>query len=198
MSKPPADLPYMRLWVKVLLGDPDASDMTDEEFGIYMRLLLVAWKRGGIPEDMEQRARSVKASPKKLAKLWPALAEKWESNGEGLLVNPRQERERAEATKLAAKRSAAASKAAQTRWGSDAERMPDASATHAERNASQVPVQRTENREEEEKPFSSDEFFGHKAAADRAELEQKERDGTINDLEAYSLAGYRDEERLSL
>lgn len=104
------DLPYMRLWVSDLQADLLNMGLTDEEFGVYMRLLLVAWKEGSIPLDMKQRARKVAASPARLQKLWPALESKWISDGNGGLVNPRQEREREEATEAHARRVAAGKK----------------------------------------------------------------------------------------
>lgn len=105
-------LPYMRLWVDDLLADLVEMGLTDEEFGVYMRLLLVAWKKGGIPADPKARARFVTASAPRLEALWPAFEHKWESDGNGSLVNPRQERERTEA--LA--KSELARKAAEARW----------------------------------------------------------------------------------
>ena len=108
----PDELPYMRLWVSDLLGDLGEMGLTDEEFGIYMRLLLVSWKKGGIPADPKDQARLVTASPARLKKLWPAIEHKWESNGNGKLVNRRQERERKEAKA----KSKAAKKAAEARW----------------------------------------------------------------------------------
>lgn len=106
----PDELPYMRLWVSDLLADLGALGLTDEEFGVYMRLLLVAWDKGSIPADPKGRARLVSASPKKLQALWPAIEHKWVSNGNGGLVNPRQERERKEALAAHAKRVAAGRK----------------------------------------------------------------------------------------
>ena len=106
----PSELPYMRLWVSDLLADLGAMGLTDEEFGVYMRLLLVSWDRGCIPADHNERARLVSATPRKLASLWPAIEHKWESDGNGGLVNPRQERERRDALKAHARRVAAGRK----------------------------------------------------------------------------------------
>lgn len=108
-----SELPYMRLWVDDLLADLTELGLTDEEFGVYMRFLLVAWKRGAIPADAKERSRYVTASTKRLQTLWPAFAEKWTSNGNGGLVNSRQERERAEALLKSKKAKAAA----EARWG---------------------------------------------------------------------------------
>lgn len=107
------ELPYMRLWVDDLMADLQELGLTDEEFGAYMRLLLVAWKRGKVSAEIGANARYTSAGPSRLAKLWPAFEEKWETDGNGGLVNPRQERERQEAIAKSAKAKAAA----EARWG---------------------------------------------------------------------------------
>ena len=91
------ELPYMKLWVKELLADPVVQMLDLEEFGAYMRLLSFAWLHGGIPADERGRCRVLKVTPARQRSLWAAIGEKWEPSGEGLLVNPRQERERTEA-----------------------------------------------------------------------------------------------------
>lgn len=108
----PDELPYMKLWVNDLLADLGEMGLTDEELGIYTRFLLVAWKKGSIPADHAGRARLVTASAGRLKTLWLAIEHKWESDGNGGLVNPRQERER----KAARSKSKKASDAANKRW----------------------------------------------------------------------------------
>lgn len=113
------DLPFMKLWVDDLLADLQELALSDEEFGAYMRLLLISWKRGSVPANPEARARFVTASAKRFKEeLWPAFAEKWESDGNGGLTNPRQEKER----KQALGTSASATKAAEARWQKQRER----------------------------------------------------------------------------
>lgn len=106
----PDPLPYMRLWVGDLLGDPPVLAMTPEEFGVYMKFLCVSWLEGGIPADPKLRARLAGVSPKKLERVWPAMEAKWVSNGNGHLVNPRQEKEREAAERAHKKRVAAGRK----------------------------------------------------------------------------------------
>jgi uncharacterized protein YdaU (DUF1376 family) len=105
-----SELPYMRVWVADALADLMEMGLTDEEFGAYWRLLLVAWKKGGIPADLRERARLVHASPRRLGAIWPAFAHKWVAGDNGLLVNPRQQREQAEAMEAHARRVAAGQK----------------------------------------------------------------------------------------
>jgi uncharacterized protein YdaU (DUF1376 family) len=107
-----ADLPFMKLWVDDLLNDVQEMGLTDEEFGAYMKLLLIAWKREGIHADLKQNARYVSASPGRLRTLWRSFKHKWVAHGDDTLVNPRQELEREEALK----RSKSASQSATKRW----------------------------------------------------------------------------------
>ena len=97
-------LPYMRLWVDDLLSDLLKMGLTEEEFGVYMRLLLIAWAEGSIPADHDERVRKLTISSRRLTRLWPRLECKWVSDGNGGLVNPRMEREREKALMAHAKR----------------------------------------------------------------------------------------------
>jgi uncharacterized protein YdaU (DUF1376 family) len=106
------DLPFMKLWVGDLLQDVLEMGLTDEEFGVYMKLLCVAWQRGSIFERVEMNARWCSCSEPKIKKLWPAFAHKWVPDGEGGLVNPKQEEVREEALTKSNK----ASESAKTRW----------------------------------------------------------------------------------
>lgn len=106
-------LPYMRLWVDDLLSDPDVHEMDAAEFGLYMRALCIAWKKGGVAADPKRRARQLGVTPRRLERLW--MEGKWESDGNGLLFNPRQERERREAQEKHAKRVAAGRKGGQAK-----------------------------------------------------------------------------------
>lgn len=109
------ELPYMRLWVGDLLADPAVWQMDNEEFGVYMKLLCIAWREGAIPAEAKARAKIVGLTPKKLSAVWAVMAGKWESNGNGGLVNPRQEVERRDALKLHRARKAAGKKGGQAK-----------------------------------------------------------------------------------
>lgn len=106
----PDELPYMRLWVGDLLADPAVWEMDSEEFGVYMKLLCIAWRKGSIPAAAKARAKIVRLSLPKFEAAWESMADKWISDGNGGLVNPRQERERTEAVDLHQKRKAAGAK----------------------------------------------------------------------------------------
>jgi uncharacterized protein YdaU (DUF1376 family) len=69
------------------------SDLTDEQEGVYTRLLCFAWDRGGLPLD-EARIQRLRPWPDDVwARCWPEIKDKWVKRGDKL-INPRQERER--------------------------------------------------------------------------------------------------------
>jgi len=102
----------MKLWVDDALADALEMGLTDEEFGAYWKLLLIAWSRGSIFADVGANARFLSSSPARLKKLWPAFAHKWHPDGDGGLVNPKMEGVRVEALG----KSESARKAAEARW----------------------------------------------------------------------------------
>jgi uncharacterized protein YdaU (DUF1376 family) len=102
----------MRLWVGDLFADPAVRCMDESEFGLYMLALCHSWQEGSVPADEDRRARALGVTKARLRKLWPAIERKWESDGNGGLVNRRQERERSEARAKSLK----AKEAAEKRW----------------------------------------------------------------------------------
>ncbi len=117
MAPDERELPYMRLWVPDLLADDLVQELDLEEFGAYMRLLCIAWRRGHIPADPKRRAKLLGISAARERAIWELLGSKWVANGNGGLVNRRQERER----DWALNQSASASKAANARWSRERE-----------------------------------------------------------------------------
>jgi len=114
----PSELPYMKLWVDDALADALQMGLTDEEFGAYWKLLLIAWQRGSIFADVAANARFLTSSPQRLKKLWPAFAHKWHPDDNGGLVNLKMEEVRTEALG----KSESARKAAEARWGRERRR----------------------------------------------------------------------------
>ncbi len=74
----------------------DTAAFTLAEKGAYITLLNHSWINRGIPDDLTRIAKIVGESVEYFEQeLWPTLSAKWVSNGtEGILVNPRQEKER--------------------------------------------------------------------------------------------------------
>lgn len=90
MGKPPAFQFYAADFLV------DTAAMSPEQLGVYIRLLCNSWVNRGIPSEPRQIARIAGVSERKLNALWPALKGRWESDGNGGLVNPRLETVRAE------------------------------------------------------------------------------------------------------
>lgn len=65
-----------------------------EARGVYIDLLSFAWTEGGLPADLSGLESFVGLPKGKFKKLWEThLAHRWESDGNGRLVNPRQVKE---------------------------------------------------------------------------------------------------------
>lgn len=88
-------LPYFKFWPGDWLKSSRTRRMTFEERGVFIDLLAYAWDEGGIPADPHHLARLLQISPRRLAKLWPAIEGAWVRTGD-VLVNPRMEQVRAE------------------------------------------------------------------------------------------------------
>jgi len=89
MAKPPAFQFYAKDWVM------STRTIPAEARGIHIDLLCFAWEEEGLPADLEGLHTFVGLSKRKFKALWDAhLAHRWESDGNGKLVNPRIEEER--------------------------------------------------------------------------------------------------------
>lgn len=92
-----ACLPYFKFYPGDWLSSGSVRTMSPEARGVYFDLLAVAWQEGGIPADPSTLAGWLGLTPRRFQKVWAEIQGRWESNGNGLLVNPRMERERSEA-----------------------------------------------------------------------------------------------------
>ncbi len=93
-------LPYFK-WYP---GDAEGDDfysltLTNEELGIYHRLLNRAWLNDGITSDMDVLAVFCRLSRERFDEVWKKISKRWvlSPRDENKLVNPRQEEERAAA-----------------------------------------------------------------------------------------------------
>ncbi len=116
------------------------STWTDEQVGAYLRLLMWAWDREGLPADEASVQRLGGWKRGAWRRIWSVVGEKWVLR-EGRLVNLRQE----EIRRKVQGRSAAAAASADARWGK--ERSQDSGnapemRTHPPRNARQSKTQR--------------------------------------------------------
>jgi len=62
------------MYPKDILSDEACASMTDEELGVYMRLLCHAWLEGSIPADEERIARLLRKPKRSLRRVWPAVS----------------------------------------------------------------------------------------------------------------------------
>ena len=66
-----------------------------EARGVYIDLLSYSWTEGGLPADLDGLHSYVGLPKAKFERLWDAhLSRRWESDGNGRLLNARQEKER--------------------------------------------------------------------------------------------------------
>lgn len=115
MSKPPAFQFYPKDW----LSDLAVRSMTAEQRGYYIDLLATAWLEDGIPADEDQLRRIMGLTKRRFDAVWSELRSKWVSDGNGKLVNPRQERYRDEMRGLVERRREAGKRGAEARWNSE-------------------------------------------------------------------------------
>jgi uncharacterized protein YdaU (DUF1376 family) len=93
------------------------ADLTCEEVGFYLRLLLFQWASDeGISEDVDQLKQIAKLDPRSVRRMWPKIRQKFKRSSDGLWRNSRIEAERAKALKRGALLSDRATKAARARW----------------------------------------------------------------------------------
>ncbi len=96
-----AKFPALMLWTDALIAD--TYHLSPAEFGAYVRLLMVAWRRPGcnLPDDAAFLAKSAGASPRHWITLGPVVMAFWNKGEDGLL---RQKRLSGEHTYATAKR----------------------------------------------------------------------------------------------
>jgi uncharacterized protein YdaU (DUF1376 family) len=110
-----ADFPALPLWTDAYIAD--TVHLTNEEHGIYLRLLMFAWRSPdcSLPDDDKRLALMVGISPAKWEKIKPVVMEFWKrSSGKWIQKRLRAERdfvERSRQQKAAAGRASAEAKA---------------------------------------------------------------------------------------
>lgn len=97
-------LPYLKFYPGDWLSSATVRRMSPEARGLYWDLLAVAWQEGGLPADPSTLAGWLGLTPRRFKRIWSEIESCWVSDGNGGLVNPRQERERAEAEEIYEKR----------------------------------------------------------------------------------------------
>ena len=114
-------LPWFPFWVDDFLSDENVLVMTNEEVGIYVKLLCHQWKAGSIPSDFLPMAKLCGTNADALAAHWQQIGKCFGgvSGNSGRLTNPRLEREREKQQNKRKARSEAGLRGADARWKPD-------------------------------------------------------------------------------
>src|SRR3972149_4029794 len=114
-----APAPAFSFYPKDILSDEAAASMTDEELGVYVRLLCHAWLEGSIPADMDRLAKMTRRRRPAFEKLWKAIGPCWRQADDepGRLVQGRLEQERGKQRSYGAPQSERAKAGAKARRG---------------------------------------------------------------------------------
>lgn len=139
-------------WVAFSTADflVGTTELSNDEVGVYIRLLCLQHQRGSLPSDLAQLARLVPG----VRKAWPAIASKFVACGEGQIRNERMARECEAAARRMASYKLGAKVANERRWGSSQRssrppsvRSPGERPAIAERSLSDTPSDRQANRQ---------------------------------------------------
>ena len=97
----------------------DTREWTDAEVGMYCRLLFTEWVNGSIPANPERLKLLVASDQDEFRQAWEeTICHKFESDGNGRLINPRMEKVRKEVIEHKRERSESGKKGAKARWQS--------------------------------------------------------------------------------
>lgn len=105
--------PSLPLFVREYLVD--TTDLTLEQSGAYLHLLMHAWAKGGsLPDDERKLAAMAKVSVKKWRGIWPAISAYWRAEN-GALTNKRLSQEMKYVTEVSEKRRSAGARGGRAR-----------------------------------------------------------------------------------
>lgn len=110
MNKPPAFQFYAADF------DMDTNTWTNEEVGVYLRLLMSEWVNGPLPEDPSKLSKISRVGTKKFKKIFSSISHKFIKNGGGFLINKRLESEREKLNNFLKSQSESGKKGAKKRW----------------------------------------------------------------------------------
>jgi hypothetical protein len=88
--------PAFQIYARDVLADARFVLMSQASRGVFMTLLLHAWLEGSIPSDVRQIAALLRSPLREVQRLWPEVMVMFEDRGDGRLVFPSQEEQRAE------------------------------------------------------------------------------------------------------
>ena len=86
--------PYFRWWPADADTDENYTSLSDAELGFFHRCLNRSWINDGLPEDLNELARTMKVTKSYLNRMWPRVSLLFSEHKDGRLGNRRQEQER--------------------------------------------------------------------------------------------------------
>jgi len=96
--------PFLQLYVADYLAD--TMDLTTEQHGAYLLLLMTMWRHdGALPDEPRKLARIARVSPRRWPMIWGEISHFFYVEGD-MIRNKRLERERQKAVSISKKRSA--------------------------------------------------------------------------------------------
>lgn len=111
MGKAPAYLMYAQDF------DMDTASWSNEEVGVYQRLLNYSWVNRGLPSDTVELSRIVREKRSKFEKIFSKnISKKWSENGNGKLINKKQEEVRQNQLQFIESQREKGKKSAEKRW----------------------------------------------------------------------------------
>lgn len=97
--------------------DMDTATWSNDEVGIYVRLLNYEWVNGGLPNNIQGLARITRERKIKFEQKWiQNVSRKFQENGHGMLVNRRMEEVRQNQLKYSESQSKKGKASAKKRW----------------------------------------------------------------------------------
>lgn len=102
--------------------DMDTNTWSNEEIGVYLRLLMSEWINGPLPNDTRKLSQIARISPKKFKNLFQICSKKFIRDGNGFLINKKMEKIREKVNKWVEQKKKAGMASAKKRWPEDNER----------------------------------------------------------------------------
>lgn len=99
--------------------DMDTNTWSNEEIGVYLRLLMSEWINGPLPDDTQKLAQIARISHKKFKNLFQICSTKFVRNGNGFLINKKMEEIREKVNKWIEQKRKAGEASAEKRWPKD-------------------------------------------------------------------------------
>lgn len=100
--------PFLQLYVADYLAD--TLDLTTEQHGAYLLLLMTMWRHDArLPMDHQKLARIARVNPRRWSKIWEGI-ERFFYEEDGFIRNKRLDQEHQKAISISQKRSAAGEK----------------------------------------------------------------------------------------